>query len=200
MKLVNKFIYLGRSVSLTEKDINKWLAKAWTAIHRQSVIWRSNLTYKKKRIFFQTAVVPMLLYGYIAWTLTKSLTAITQGCCELYWTSSWSNTPQNTYHPSGKLSKLDEQDMQDTVGAVKTNSWAMYSCGPLHIVEQRQDDQLEPIYNGSVPIQYIALKTSRKWWTIETGGERWPGKSVLAARHDDDNISNFLLKDKGFHS
>ena len=36
--------------------------------------------------------------------------------------------------------------------------------------KQRQDDQLEPIYNSSVPIQDIALKTSWEQWAIETGG------------------------------
>ena len=52
--------------------------------------------------------------------------------------------------------------------------------------EQRQDDQLEPIYNSSVLIQDIALKTSREQWTIEKGGERGSGRSMLAVRHDDD--------------
>ena len=52
--------------------------------------------------------------------------------------------------------------------------------------EQRQDNQLEPIYNSSVPIQDIALKTSREQWIIEMGGERGSGRSMLAARHDDD--------------
>ena len=47
------------------------------------------------------------------------------------------------------------------------------------------DEQLEPIYNSSVPIQNIALKTSRERWTIETGGERGSGRPVLAAWHDD---------------
>ena len=37
--------------------------------------------------------------------------------------------------------------------------------------EQRQDDQLEPTYNSSVLIQDGALKTDRKRWTIEKGGE-----------------------------
>ena len=50
------------------------------------------------------------------------------------------------------------------------------SCGPLHMDEQRQDDQLEPIYNSSVPIQDIALKTSQERWTIETGRERGSGR------------------------
>ena len=53
--------------------------------------------------------------------------------------------------------------------------------------EQKQDDQIEPIYNSSVLIQDVALKTSRGRWTIETGGERGSGRSVLAARHDDDD-------------
>ena len=41
LKLVEKFTYLGSSVSSTETDINTWLAKAWswTAIDRISVIW-----------------------------------------------------------------------------------------------------------------------------------------------------------------
>ena len=34
LKLVDKFTYLGSSVSSTEKDIDTWLTKAWTAIDR----------------------------------------------------------------------------------------------------------------------------------------------------------------------
>ena len=47
--------------------------------------------------------------------------------------------------------------------------------------EQRRDDQLEPIYNSSVPIQDVALKTYREQWMIETGGGRGSGRCVLAA-------------------
>ena len=39
--------------------------------------------------------------------------------------------------------------------------------------EQRQDDQPEPIYNSSVPIKDVALKTYQERWTIETGGGIW---------------------------
>ena len=39
-------------VSSTETDINRWLAKAWTANDRLSVIWKSDLTDKMKRNFF----------------------------------------------------------------------------------------------------------------------------------------------------
>ena len=63
LKLVDKFTYLGSSVSSTEIDINTRLAKAWTAINRLSVIWKSNLTDKMKRSFFQAVVVLILLYG-----------------------------------------------------------------------------------------------------------------------------------------
>ena len=55
------------------------------------------------------------------------------------------NTLQNSrykvaYHPSWKLSKLDEPDMRDIAGEVRTCSLAIYSCGPLPMDEQRQDE------------------------------------------------------------
>ena len=68
LKLGDKFTYLGSSVSSTEKDIDTRLMKAWTAI-----IWKSNLTDKMKRSFFQAAVVSIMLYGCTTWTLTKRL-------------------------------------------------------------------------------------------------------------------------------
>ena len=73
LKLVDKFTYLGRSISSTEKDIDTWLMKAWTAIDRLSLIWKSDLTNKIKRSFFQAAVVSILLYGCTTWTLSKRL-------------------------------------------------------------------------------------------------------------------------------
>ena len=38
-----------------------------------SIMWKSNLTDKTKRSFFQAAVVSILLYGCTTWTLTKRL-------------------------------------------------------------------------------------------------------------------------------
>ena len=73
LKLVDKFTYLGSSFSSTEKDIDKRLTKAWTAIERLSIIWKLDLTNKMKHSFFQTAVVSILLYGCTTWTLTKRL-------------------------------------------------------------------------------------------------------------------------------
>ena len=73
LKLVNKFTYRGSSVSSTENDIETQLSKAWTAIDKLSIIWKSNLTDKMKRSFFQAAVVSILLYGCTTWSLTKRL-------------------------------------------------------------------------------------------------------------------------------
>ena len=60
--------------------------------------------------------------------------------------------------------------------------------------KQKQDYQLEPIYNSSVPIQEVALKAYLEQWTIETGGGRGSGRSMLVAWYDDDTPNNFLQK------
>ena len=73
LKLVDKFTDLGSSVSSTEKDIDTRLTKTWRAIDKLSIIWKSDLTDKMKRSFFQAAVVSILLYGCTTWTLTKRL-------------------------------------------------------------------------------------------------------------------------------
>ena len=70
----------------------------------------------------------------------------------------------------------------------------MYSCRPLYMDEQRLDDLLEPIHISSVTIQDVAWKTCREQWTIETGGDRGSGKSVLAAQNDDDDDDDDFLK------
>ena len=73
LKLVDKFTYRGSSVSSTKKDIDTRLTKAWTAINRLLIIWKSDLTDKMKCSFIQAVVVSILLYGCTTWTLTKRL-------------------------------------------------------------------------------------------------------------------------------
>ena len=73
LKLANKSTYLGSSVSSTGTDIYTRLAKAWVAINSLSVIWKSDLTDKMKRCFFQAAVVSILLHGCTTQTLTKRM-------------------------------------------------------------------------------------------------------------------------------
>ena len=65
----------GKSVLAAHdnEDIDTRLTKAWTAIDRLTIIWKSDLTDKMKRSFLQAAVVSILLYGCTTWTLTKRL-------------------------------------------------------------------------------------------------------------------------------
>ena len=130
-KLVDKFTYLGSSVSSTEKDIDTRLTKAWTAIDKLSVIWRSDLTDKMKRSFFQAAVVLILLHGCTTRTLTKrmekKLGSNYTRMLRAILNKSWRQHPtkQQLYGylpPITKSSKLDELDMQDTAGEVGTSS------------------------------------------------------------------------------
>ena len=92
--------------------------------------------------------------------------------------------------------KLDETDMLDTAAEVGTNSYVTYSCGPLHMDDHRLDEQLEPTYHSSVPIQSVSPEAmdDREGWQERSG------ISMLMAQHvdgdDDDNapvrfISNY---------
>ena len=131
LKLVDKFTYLGSSVSSTEKDIDTRLTKAWTAIDKLSVIWKSDRTDIRKRSFFQAAVVSILLYGCTIWTQTKRLEKKLDSnytrMLRAISNKSWRQHP--TKHqlyghlpPISKLSKLDEPGTQDTTGGARTSS------------------------------------------------------------------------------
>ena len=72
----------------------------------------------------------------------------------------------------------------------------MYSYGPPHMAEQKQDDQLEHTYSSYVRIRDVALKTCQRRWTIGRSGEIGSVISVLVAWHDDDDIcsrKNFIF-------
>ena len=55
LKLVNKFTFLGSSVSSAENDINMHVAKSWTTLDCLSIIWKSDLSVEIKRNFFPTS-------------------------------------------------------------------------------------------------------------------------------------------------
>ena len=59
----------------------------------------------------------------------------------------------------------------------------MYSYGPPHMAEQKQDDQLEHTYSSYVRIQDVALRTYQRRWTIGKSGERGSG-IYLCEQHD----------------
>ena len=90
-----------------------------------------------KRSFFQATILSILLYGCTTWTLTKLMEKKVDGnytrTLRVILNKSWRQHQQSssymaTYHPSRKLSKLDEPDTRDTAGEVGTSSWVMYSC------------------------------------------------------------------------
>ena len=70
----------------------------------------------------------------------------------------------------------------------------MYSYGPPHMANQKQDDQLEHTYSSYVMIWDVTLKTCQRRWTIGRRGERGSGISVLAALDDDDDDDTFCAK------
>ena len=180
-KLGDKFTYLGSSVSSTEKDIDTRLTKAWTAIDRLSTIWKSDLTDKMKRSFFQAAVVSILLYGCTTWTLTKRLKKKLDGnYTRMLLASPGGNTPQgNNYTatclPPRKLSKLDEPGSKDELisdvllwtpriwpsksrtTSSNIHTAAMWGCSPEDLPE--------------------AMNDKEKWWervrNIRASGTTW---------------------------
>ena len=101
--------------------------KAWAAIERLLIIWKSDLSNKINKDFFQVVVVSVLLYACTIWILTKqrkiwwelqkNATSYIEQILE-------ATTPQNiictaTYLASQKPFKLNEQDMQDTAGEAR---------------------------------------------------------------------------------
>ena len=197
LKLVEKFTDLGNSVSSTEKDIDTRLTKAWTAIDRLSIIWKSDLTDKMKRSFFQAAVVSILLYGCTTWTLTKRLEKKLDGIytrmLRAILNKSWRQHPTR-HQLYGHLPPITK-----TIQARRTrhagHCWR--STGELisdvflwtpHMAKQKQDDLLELTYSSYVMTQDVILKTCQRRWMIGRNGERGSGISVLAARHDDDEV------------
>ena len=55
------------------KAVNHIISEYCTAINKLSIIWKSDLTDKMKRSFFQAAIISVVLYGCTTWTLTKRL-------------------------------------------------------------------------------------------------------------------------------
>ena len=49
------------------------IAKAWAALNKIDVFWKSDLSNDLKRSFFRATVKSIMMYGATTWTLTKSL-------------------------------------------------------------------------------------------------------------------------------
>ena len=189
LKLVDKFTYQGSSVSSIEKDIDTRLTKAWTAIDKLSIIWRSDLTDKMKRSFLLAVVVSILLYGCTTWTLTKQLEKKLDGnytrMLRAILNKSWRQHPTR-HQLYGHLSPITK-----TIQVRRTRhvgySW------------RSRDDLISDVLlwtptfgrakTGRPGRTYILhlCENCRRRWTIGRSGERGSVISVLAARHDDDD-------------
>ena len=191
LKLVDKFTYLGSSVSSTEKDIDTRLTKAWTAINRLSILWKSDITDNMKRSFFQAAVASILLYGCTTWTLTKRLEKKLDGnytrMLRAILNKSWRQHPirHQLYGHLPHITKTIQVRRTKHAGHCWRSRDELIN-DVLLWTEQKQDDQHEHTFSNYVRIRDVVQKTCRRRWTIGKSGERGSGISVLAARHDDD--------------
>ena len=118
------------SVSLTETDINTRLVKAWTAINRLSVIWKSVLTDKIKQFLPSSGRVDTAIWmhymdanitnGEKPWRkLHKNAASNIEGVMETALHKAAAIQTPTTHHENYQL---DEPDMQDTAREVRTNS------------------------------------------------------------------------------
>ena len=201
LKLRDKFTYLGSSVLSTEKDIDTRLTKAWTAIEKQLIIWKSDLTDKMKPSFFQAAVMSILLYGCTTWTLTKRLEKKLDGnytrMLRAILNKSWRQHPtkHQLYSHLPPITKTIQVRRTRHAGYCWRSRVELISDVLLWTPTYGRAKAGRPArtYSSSVRTRNVALKTYQRRWTIGRSGERGSGISVLAARHDDDDDDICLI-------
>ena len=168
LKLVDKLTYLGSSVASTEKDIDTGLTKAWTVINRISIIWKSDLTDKMKRSFFQAADASILLYGCTTWTLTKRLekkldgnyTRMLRAILNKSW---WQHPTRHQLYGQLPLITKTIQVRRTRRAGHCWRSWDELIRDILlwnpHMAVQKQDDQHEHTFSKYVRIRDVVQKT-----------------------------------------
>ena len=204
LKLVDKFTYPGSSVSSTEKDIDTRVTKAWTAIDRLSIIWKSNLSDKMKRSFFQAAVVSVLLHVCTTWTLTKRLEKKLDGnytrMLRAILNKSWQQHPRRrqlyghlppvtktiqarrTRH-AGHCWRSKDEIVSDMLLWIPAYGQSKAGRPARTYIQQLCDD------TGCKPEDLPEAMNDRETWR-----ERGSGISVIAAWHDDDDNDDKKFK------
>ena len=165
----------------------------WTAIDRLSVIWKSDLTDKMKRSFFQAAVVSILLYGCttpMTKRVEKKLDGNYRRMLRTILNKPWRQHPtkQQLYGHLPPIMKSIKVRRTRHAGHYWRSGDELISDvlqWTPHMDKQKQGDQLGPTYSSSVRIRDVALRTCLKRWTIGRNGERASGIIMLMARHDD---------------
>ena len=147
-------------------------------------VWKSNLTVKMKRTFFQAAVVSILLYGCTTRTLTKRLEKKLDGnyirMLRAILNKSWRQHPTK-HQLYGHLPPITK-----TIQVRRTtHAGHCWRCRdelisdvllwtpppPPHMAEQKQDDQLERTYiqqlcedTGCSPVDLPEAMNDREKW------------------------------------
>ena len=180
-------------------------------------IWKSNLTDKMKRSFFQAAVVSILLYGCTTWMQTKRLEKKLDGnytrMLRAILKRSWQQQPtrrqlyghlppitktieaRRTRHAGHCWRSKDDivSDVLLWTPAIKPPRKWCAPVDPRHskagrpartFIQQLCDD------TGCNPEDLPKAMNDRETWR-----ERESGISVLAARHDDNDIHIYIMKD-----
>ena len=168
------------------------LTKSWSAIDKLSIIWKSDLTDKMKRSFFQAAVVSILLYLDANKTAGEKLDGNYTRMLRAILNKSWRQYPtkHQLYGHLPPIRKTIQVRRSRHAGDCWRSRDELISDVLLwtpHMAVQKQDDQLEHTYSSSLRTRDVTLKTSQRRWTIERSGERGLGISVLVTRHDDDD-------------
>ena len=145
-----------------------------------------------KRSFFQAAVVSILLYGCTTWTLTKRLEKKLDGnyirMLRAILNKSWRQHPtkHQLYGHLPPITKTTQVRRTWHAG----HSWrsrdeliSVYSYGPPHMAEKKQDDKLEHTYGssedtGCSPNDLPEAMNDREKWRegardIHAGGTTW---------------------------
>ena len=99
LKSVTNFKYLGGWLMSTEKDFEVRKALAWTACHKLSKIWHSDIKKEIKERLFLSTIEPILMYGAETWTISKIIQKRLDGCytrmLRMVYNVSWKDKMKN---------------------------------------------------------------------------------------------------------
>ena len=140
------------------------------------------------QFFFQAAVVSILLYGCTTWTLTKRMEKKLDNYTKMLraiLNKAWRQHPKKQQH-YGHLPPITKT-IQVRRTRHTTDCWnnrdeliSDILCGPLHMDEERQDDQLQQLCAdiGCSLEDFLGTMDDRNgWWErvrkIRAGGVTW---------------------------
>ena len=168
-------------------------SKQWFYFNRLSIIWKSDLTDKMKRSFFQAAVASILLNGCTTWTLTKRLEkkldgnytrmlrAILNKSCLQH------PTRHQLYGHLPPITKTIQVRRSRHAGHCWRSKDELISDVLLWTPTHGRAKAGRPARTYIQQQWVVVQKTCQRRWTRGKSGERGSGISVLPARHDDDD-------------